>query len=82
VAPQDLREKMKECLHKRFEGKASVVFMGRLSNIINNLPDDPSGMEEGINNVRIAIKLLFDDGLSKDVHEELRLIAKYADRLE
>lgn len=82
MAPPDPRRKMKEYLLERFEGKASPVFMGRLSNIIDKMPDDPAEMGEGINKVRIAIKLLFDDRLSQDVHEELRLMAKYADRLE
>ena len=44
------------------------------------MPDNSSAMDEGLNNVRIAVKLLFDDTLSDDIHEELRLMAKYPDR--
>lgn len=81
MAPTDLKEKMKEYLEKRFDGKASAVFMDRMAKIIDGMPDDAAAMDQGLNNIRIAVKLLFDDNLSEDVHEELRLMAKYSDRI-
>lgn len=80
MAPADLKGKMKDYLTVRFEGRASSVFLSRVGTIIDNMPDNPSAMDEGLNNVRIAVKLLFDDTLSDDIHEELRLMAKYPDR--
>jgi len=77
----DLKEKMKEFIKTRFEGKASDVFVSRINAIIDGLPDDTSAMSPGLNNVRIAVKLLFDDKLSDDIHEELCLMAKYSDRV-
>ena len=77
----DLKDRMKAALDKRFEGKASDVFRTRVQGIIDGMPDDPRQMEAGLNNVRIAIKLLFDDDLSVEIHEELTLMAKYSDRL-
>ena len=76
-----LKERMREVLDKRFEGKATDVFRERIYKIIDAMPDDPGQMDEGLNNVRIAIKLLFDDDLSREMHEELSLMAKYSDRL-
>jgi len=80
MAAPDLKEKMKDFLAVRFEGRGSGVFLSRVGTIIDNMPDNPSAMDEGLNNVRIAVKLLFDDTLSDDIYEELRLMAKYPDR--
>jgi hypothetical protein len=76
-----LKERMKATLDKRFEGKATDVFRQRIHKIVDAMPDDPEQMDGGLNNVRIAIKLLFDDDLSREMHEELSLMAKYSDRL-
>ena len=81
MAVPDLKEKMKEYLEVRFEGRASGIFLSRISTIIDRMPDNPSAMDEGLNNVRIAVKLLFDDTLSDDIYDELRLMAKYPDRV-
>ena len=81
MAVPDLKDKMKEYLEARFEGKASGLFLSRIGTIIDKMPDNPSAMGEGLNNVRIAVKLLFDDTLSDDIYEELRLMAKYPDRV-
>ena len=80
MAAEDLKGKMKDYLEVRFEGRASRVFLSRVGTIIDNMPDNPSAMDDGLNNVRIAVKLLFDDTLSDDIYEELRLMAKYPDR--
>jgi hypothetical protein len=80
MAAEDLKGKMKDYLEVRFEGRASSVFLSRVGTIIDNMPDNPSAMEDGLNNLRIAVKLLFDDTLSDDIYEELRLMAKYPDR--
>jgi hypothetical protein len=76
-----LKDSMKEALDKRFEGKATDVFRQRIHKIVDGMPDDPAQMDGGLNNVRIAIKLLFDDDLSREMHEELSLMVKYSDRL-
>jgi hypothetical protein len=80
MAAEDLKGKMKDYLQVRFEGRASSIFLSRVGTIIDNMPDNPSAMDDGPNNVRIAVKLLFDDTLSDDIYEELRLMAKYPDR--
>ena len=80
MAAVDLKGKMKDYLQVRFEGRASSIFLSRVGTIIDNMPDNPSAMDDGLNNVRIAVKLLFDDTLSDDIYEELRLMAKYPDR--
>jgi hypothetical protein len=80
MAAEDLKGKMKDYLQVRFEGRASSIFLSRVGTIIDNMPDNPSAMDDGLNNVRIAVKLLFDDTLSDDIYEELRLMAKYPDR--
>jgi len=80
MAAEDLKGKMKDYLEVRFEGRASSIFLSRVRTIIDNMPDNPSAMNDGLNNVRIAVKLLFDDTLSDDIYEELRLMAKYPDR--
>ena len=81
MAAEDLKGKMKDYLQVRFEGRASSIFLSRVGTIIDNMPDNPSAMDDGLNNVRIAVKLLFDDTLSDDIYEELRLMAKYPDRV-
>ena len=63
-----LKERMKATLDKRFEGKSTDVFRQRIHQIIDAMPDDPEQM-------------LFDDDLSREMHEELSLMAKYSDRL-
>ena len=80
MAAEDLKGKMRDYLQVRFEGRASSIFLSRIGTIIDKMPDNPSAMDDGLNNVRIAVKLLFDDTLSDDIYEELRLMAKYPDR--
>jgi hypothetical protein len=81
MAVPDLKQKIKEYLEVRFEGKASGIFLDRIGTIIDGTPDEPSAMDDGLNNVRVAVKLLFSDTLSDDIYDQLPLMAKYPDRV-
>ena len=67
----DVRDRMKELIKDRLGGRASDVFKSRVFKIIDDLSGAPSEMEPGLNSVRIAIKLHFDDELSEELYQKL-----------
>lgn len=68
----DMRSRMKEEVTRSIGGMASDIFKTRVYRMIDDLSGSPEEMEPGLNNVRLAIKLHFDDALSEKVYGHLR----------
>ena len=67
-----VRHDMKEAIRQKIGGAASEVFTARVNRMIDELSVFPEEMEAGLNNVRITIKLHFDDALSEEVYQQLQ----------
>jgi len=71
----EVKHGMKEAIRQRIGGMASEVFTTRVNRMIDELSVLPAEMDAGLNNVRILIKLHFDDVLSEDVYRQLQSLS-------
>lgn len=57
-------------------GKASSLTKQRVVDALDQMPTDPDGIEATLKRIRALIQLFIDEGLAREVYDELRRIAE------